>query len=76
MCKESDPCYGCERRVATTEYNCHSHCKEYAEYKQRLMDKSKAKREKRIEEGIVNDYVANAAMRSSRKKHKQNAWNK
>jgi hypothetical protein len=76
MCKESDPCYGCERRVVTTEYNCHSHCKEYAEYKQKLKDKSKAIREKRIEEGIITEYVVSSAARASHKKNTQNAWNK
>jgi len=31
-----DPCYQCPDRRVTEDYNCHSHCERYANYKDGL----------------------------------------
>lgn len=33
------PCYKCERRNATTSYNCHSDCEDYKQYRAEIESK-------------------------------------
>lgn len=49
------PCYGCQRRWATTKDNCHSSCEDYKRFSQAREKELEALRKKRNEEGMVTD---------------------
>lgn len=41
----NSPCYKCENRKVTTEYNCHSHCDAYEDYKKKLKTYNESNRQ-------------------------------
>lgn len=47
MCKESVPCYGCEKRRAVNGYNCHSDCPDYKAYHERNAERAEIIRKKK-----------------------------
>ena len=61
------PCHGCSKRKVTAEYNCHSNCAEYAEYKAEL-----AKNEKPIKELIYTSYIQKAIYKRRKIKNEKN----
>jgi hypothetical protein len=71
MCKESDPCYMCERRHVTSDYNCHSNCPDYKAYKQAREERAKVIYKKRAEEAMVTNVLVKAAEKTIREKGKR-----
>lgn len=61
------PCHNCGKRNVTAEYNCHSDCKDYADYKVEL-----AKKEKPIREQIYTSYIQKAIYKRRKKKNEKN----
>lgn len=74
MCKELNPCYNCNRRRATSEYNCHSDCPDYKEYKEKLSDRANVIRHKKADEAMVTDVRIRSMQRTSGDKRRQGAW--
>jgi hypothetical protein len=74
MCKESKPCYKCERRHVTSEYNCHSHCPDFKELKDEQTARAEVIRKKKAEEADITDFRIQSMARVTRDKSKQNAW--
>lgn len=70
MCKESDPCYGCERRCVKSGYNCHSDCPDYKDYKQEAEKRAELIRKKKAEESLFID----TRLKAIRKTQKKNKW--
>lgn len=60
------PCYNCDRRVATSEYNCHSDCEDYANYKKELSTVSNCKKE-----DVYSAYIEKAIYRRRMAKHER-----
>lgn len=52
---KSVPCYRCERRCVTSDYNCHSDCPDYKEYADAIAERRDTIRKKRAEESLVNE---------------------
>ena len=74
MCKESDPCYGCERRCVKSGYNCHSDCPDYKEYHDRNAARAELIRAKRAEDSIILDTRLKSMRKTQKKKAKQMAY--
>lgn len=74
MCKESDPCYGCTKRVATKEYNCHSHCPEYLALKAEKATKAMVIKTNKGNEALFMNTRIRQMRKSTNKKHGQSAW--
>lgn len=51
------PCYGCQRRWATTKDNCHCSCEDYKRFSQEREKELEALRKKRNEEDMVTDVI-------------------
>lgn len=39
----NSPCYKCEKRKVTADYNCHTDCPDYAEYRREIDEMKKAR---------------------------------
>lgn len=50
---KSVPCYLCEKRNVTKDYNCHSDCPDYADYCKRREDRAETIRKARAEECMM-----------------------
>lgn len=74
MCKESNPCYGCTKRVATKEYNCHSDCPLYLDGKAEKAAKAEVIRQKKANEALFWDTRIRQMIKATNKKHGQSAW--
>jgi hypothetical protein len=74
MSKENKPCYKCERRQVTSEYNCHSHCPDFLGLKEEDMARAEAIRKKRNEEAIVNEVRARSIQKTLKEKRKPIMW--
>ena len=74
MCKELDPCYRCEKRCVTSSFNCHSNCKEYKEYHEKLAERSAIIRKKKAEEHDFLDMKIKSVNKSAGKHQKENIW--
>lgn len=74
MCKESDPCYGCEKRRVVSGYNCHSDCPEYKAYHERNAERSEMIRKKKAEEHDYVDMKLRAVNKTLGKKHMPGYW--
>lgn len=66
-----NPCYGCERRKVTREYNCHSHCPDYIGLKEEAAAKASAIKKKKRQEAMVTSVRLESIRKSARK---QNVW--
>ena len=62
-----DPCYGCEDRVI----GCHSKCKRYNDWKEKMKQLKDTCDEVRKEESIIRSYVKESNIRNIKKKHIQ-----
>lgn len=71
---ENGPCYKCEKRCVTHEYNCHSHCPEFKKIKDMEQQKAEIIKKKRAEEADVTDLRIRSMNRITRDTKKQNAW--
>lgn len=71
MCKESDPCYKCERRQVTSTYNCHSHCPEYKKWADKIASENELVRRKKAVEADVNSVRIKSIRKSQREKEAQ-----
>lgn len=71
MCKESGPCYGCERRRVTSTYNCHSHCPEYKKWADKITSENEIVRQKKAAEADVNSVRIKSIRKSQREKESQ-----
>lgn len=74
MSKENKPCYKCERRQVTIEYNCHSHCPDFLGLKEEDMARAELIRKKKAEEAAITEFRIQSMARVTRDKKKQNAW--
>lgn len=74
MCKESDPCYGCERRCVTSSFNCHSDCPDYKAYHDKLAERSEIIRKKKAEEKDYVDMKIRAVNKTIGRKHITGYW--
>ena len=74
MCKENDPCYGCEKRRVISGYNCHSDCPEYKAYHERNAERSEMIRKKKAEEHDYVDMKLRAVNKTLGKKHMPGYW--
>jgi hypothetical protein len=74
MSKENKPCYKCERRQVTSDYNCHSHCPEFKELKDEQTARSEAIRKKKAEEVEITEFRIQSMARVTRNIKRQNAW--
>ena len=70
MCKESNPCYGCDRR----QKGCHSSCEDYEAYRQANNERAEIIRQKKAEEALVTDTRERALLKAARKRSTQSAW--
>lgn len=74
MSKENKPCYKCERRQVTSEYNCHSHCPDFLGLKEEDMARAEAIRKKKAEEAEITEFRIQSMTRVTRNIKRQNAW--
>lgn len=76
MIDKNVPCYNCDKRSATSEYNCHSDCPDYKAYKQAREDKAEAIRKCKAEDNMVKEVRIRAMLRHTKdvNANKQNAW--
>ena len=69
------PCYnngmGCDRRCVTSEYNCHSDCPAYKEYKDMVEEEARTIREKKARENDFTEAKAKAVARTQKLKQKE-----
>lgn len=72
------PCYGCQRRWATSEDSCHSSCEDYKAFAQARVERSRAIYKKRAEEAMVTDVCVRSIVRKQKaaNANKQKAWRK
>ena len=68
------PCYGCEKRCVTSEYNCHSDCPDYAEYHQANIARAENTRKIKAEESAIIETRLTAMHRTSKKPRKDTPW--
>lgn len=73
---KKSPCYGCQRRWATTKDSCHSSCKEYKEFSEERNEELTLQRKKREEDAMVTAVLINSIKKSTKDTtaNKQNAW--
>ena len=62
------PCKDCAKRVATVEYNCHSHCKDYADWKAEL----ERLKEYNNQDDICADYFNKKMIKRRKEKNEKN----
>ena len=74
MCKESVPCYGCEKRRAVNGYNCHSDCPDYKAYHERNAERAEIIRKKKAEEKDYVDMKLRVVNKALGKKHMPGYW--
>ena len=67
------PCYGCQKRWATSKDSCHSSCEEYKAYKQAKDAREEIIRHKRSEENMMIDVRVDSIQRVTRTKKTQSA---
>lgn len=67
-------CFGCEKRIATSEHNCHSDCPDYKAFKEEQTERAETIRKKKYEEALVTDTRARSMERTTREKRTQSAW--
>ena len=74
MSKESNPCYGCERRCVKSGYNCHSDCPDYKEFHDKNCERSNIIRKKRGEDAEFKSVRVHSIAKSQKRKIKQTYW--
>lgn len=74
MCKKKNPCLGCGKRCVTSEYNCHSDCPDYKEYRDEMDERNETIRKKKAEEMLIIDTRVKAMRKTAKEKEKQYAW--
>lgn len=74
MCKESNPCYGCERRCVTSGYNCHSDCPDYKEYHEERVAECALMRKKRLEDADFKGVRIKSIRKSQKAKELQKCY--
>lgn len=65
------PCYGCEKRWATSKDNCHSSCEDYKAFSRKRSDELSMKRMKTLEEKMMNDLKFETIRKATRTKNTQ-----
>ena len=66
---KTDPCYKCTRRKVTLDYNCHSHCPDYAKM---VADNEKRKQYARKKVGEYESYLSNVINKRRRIRNEKN----
>lgn len=64
---KNSPCYKCEKRKVTADYNCHTDCPDYAEYRREIDEAKKSKGE-----NVYVNYMINSVQRRKKKKNEKN----
>ena len=72
---ETCPCYnggkGCDKRQATAEYNCHSHCPEFKKWLDRIEAEGELVKSKKAEESDYNCVRISSIKKTQRVKEQQ-----
>ena len=63
----NSPCFKCEDRKVIGDYNCHSHCERYAEYRKTIEENKR----KQSDIAICN-YMINSVQKKRKKKNEKN----
>lgn len=66
--ENNKPCYGCKKRIATSEYNCHSDCPEYRAYSQANRERLDLISRKRDEDAMIYEIKARGIRKTEKKK--------
>lgn len=61
------PCYNCKKRKVNAQYNCHTDCAEYLEYKKQLQSLRPEDRQ-----NIYQSYICDAIYRKRKIKNEKN----
>jgi hypothetical protein len=67
-------CFGCEKRIATSEHNCHSDCPDYKAFKEEQTKRAETIRKKKCEEGLITETLLRSIQKTTRGVRKQTAW--
>ena len=70
------PCYGCNKRVATSEYNCHSDCPEYLACSKANRERLDLISRKRDEEAMIYEVKVRGISKIAKKKRSKKGINK
>lgn len=60
----NSPCYKCEKRKVIADYNCHTDCPDYADYRREIDEFKKSKGE-----NVYVSYIINSMQRRRKKKN-------
>jgi hypothetical protein len=64
---KNSPCFKCEKRKVTADYNCHTDCPDYAEYRREI-----AEVKKKNDDSIFVNYMITSIQRRRKKKNEKN----
>lgn len=68
------PCYGCDKRVATSEYNCHSDCPEYLACSKANRERLDLISRKRDEDAMIYEVKVRGISKVAKKKRTKGFW--
>lgn len=75
MSKPKPPCYHCERRHVDKYTNCHSNCKEYADYCKLNAQRNAEIRAEKARGAEIAEYIAKSKRRHGHNS-RNSAWHK